>query len=267
MEVRAVLDEQQLPLSRVLNLKVGDTMMLNATPDSLVELRAGAIPLTRGRMGRRNHSIAVRAEAPLTPGGQEGGAEAEMSLVAVAMNALLAILLIARWLWLASGAPAEGPARQPRGLRQGRGRPGPGRRARRAGPGRPARRHRRGAETLADRIERAQALAAQLDERLNRPMVTPPPAASQPLPASPIRPASRPGRDPPAAPPARAPPVGRGFRTPAGPRGQGRARPRDAAFRAFRAPASRPRVAKETPRSRARIDDDLFDGPADSLAS
>ncbi|WP_184721028.1 flagellar motor switch protein FliM [Caulobacter sp.] len=67
MEVRAVLDEQQVPLSRVLNMEVGDTLMLNATPDSLVELRAGAIPLTRGRMGRRNHSIAVRAEAPLTP--------------------------------------------------------------------------------------------------------------------------------------------------------------------------------------------------------
>jgi flagellar motor switch protein FliM len=67
MEVRAVLDEQQLPLSKVLDLKVGDTLMLNATPDSPVELRAGSIPLTRGRMGRRNHSIAVRADAPLTP--------------------------------------------------------------------------------------------------------------------------------------------------------------------------------------------------------
>ena len=67
MEVRAVLDEQQVPLSRVLNMQVGDTLMLNATPESLVELRAGAIPLTRGRMGRRNHAIAVRAEAPLTP--------------------------------------------------------------------------------------------------------------------------------------------------------------------------------------------------------
>lgn len=67
MEVRAVLDEQQLPLSKVLNLEVGDTLMLNATPDSLVELRAGSIPLTRGRMGRRNHSIAIRADAPLSP--------------------------------------------------------------------------------------------------------------------------------------------------------------------------------------------------------
>src|SRR5476649_1005364 len=58
MEVRAVLDEQQLSLRKVLDLKVGDTLMLNATPDSLVELRSGAISLTSGHMGRRNHSIA-----------------------------------------------------------------------------------------------------------------------------------------------------------------------------------------------------------------
>jgi len=67
MDVRAVLDEQQVPLKQVLELKVGDTIMLNATPDSLVELRAGSIPLTRGRMGRRNSHIAVRVEAPLPP--------------------------------------------------------------------------------------------------------------------------------------------------------------------------------------------------------
>src|ERR1700744_5279141 len=67
VEVRAVLDEQQLGLKQVLDLKVGDTLMLNATPDSLIELRAGVIPLTRGRMGRRNAHIAVRVEAPLTP--------------------------------------------------------------------------------------------------------------------------------------------------------------------------------------------------------
>jgi len=71
MEVRAVVDEQQVALSRVLNLKIGDTIMLNATPDTLVELRAGSIPLTRGRMGRRNHHIAVRVEAPLTPSAKQ----------------------------------------------------------------------------------------------------------------------------------------------------------------------------------------------------
>src|SRR5580704_6669151 len=67
LDVRAVLDEQVVDLRRVLNLKIDDTLILNATPDSLIELRAGSIPLTRGRMGRRNHNIAVRVEAPLTP--------------------------------------------------------------------------------------------------------------------------------------------------------------------------------------------------------
>jgi flagellar motor switch protein FliM len=66
-EVRAVLDEQKISLKRVLNLKVGQTIMLNATPDSPVEIRAGTIPLTKGRMGRRNHMMAVRVDAPLTP--------------------------------------------------------------------------------------------------------------------------------------------------------------------------------------------------------
>ena len=67
LEVHAVLDEQQAPLSRVLGLRVGDTLMLNAGPDSTVELRAGQVPLTRGRMGRSNQAIAVRVEAPLPP--------------------------------------------------------------------------------------------------------------------------------------------------------------------------------------------------------
>ena len=67
MEVRAVLDEQQLPLKQVLELKKGDTILLNATPDSSVELRAGSVSLTHGRMGRRNHAIAIRVEAPISP--------------------------------------------------------------------------------------------------------------------------------------------------------------------------------------------------------
>lgn len=66
MDIRAVLDEQQLPLQTVLNFKVGDTLVLNATPDKPVALRAGSVHLTTARMGRRNHHIAVRVEAPLT---------------------------------------------------------------------------------------------------------------------------------------------------------------------------------------------------------
>ena len=71
MEVRAVLDEQQISLRRVLDLKVGDTLMLNATPDSQVEIRSGSIALTRGRMGRRNHSVAIRCEEPLNPSARQ----------------------------------------------------------------------------------------------------------------------------------------------------------------------------------------------------
>ena len=64
-EVRAVLDEQQLPLSSVLNFKVGDTLMLNATPDSDISIRCGSIPVTTGKMGRRGQNIAVRVENPI----------------------------------------------------------------------------------------------------------------------------------------------------------------------------------------------------------
>ncbi len=64
-EVRAVLDEQQLPLSKVLDLKVGDTMMLNATPDSDISIRCGSIPVTTGKMGRKGQHIAVRVEQPI----------------------------------------------------------------------------------------------------------------------------------------------------------------------------------------------------------
>ncbi len=67
LDVRVVLDEQKIALSKVLNMRVGETLMLNATADSPVELRAGNIPLTQGRMGRRNHHIAVRVDAPLSP--------------------------------------------------------------------------------------------------------------------------------------------------------------------------------------------------------
>src|SRR5665213_4118404 len=67
LEVRAILDEQLTTLRKVLDLKTGDTLMLNATPDSTVEIRAGSVSLTRGRMGRRNHSIAIRIEAPVSP--------------------------------------------------------------------------------------------------------------------------------------------------------------------------------------------------------
>ena len=65
MEVRAVLDEQEAPLRKILELKVGDTLMLGVGPDEPITLKCGAISLTKGKAGRMGHKIAVRVEEPL----------------------------------------------------------------------------------------------------------------------------------------------------------------------------------------------------------
>jgi flagellar motor switch protein FliM len=67
LEVRAVLDELKHPLHRVLDLKVGDTLMLDAAPDSPVMLKCGSVELSKGRVGRMGHSLAVRVEHAIAP--------------------------------------------------------------------------------------------------------------------------------------------------------------------------------------------------------
>jgi flagellar motor switch protein FliM len=65
IEIDAILDEQRLPLSRIMNLEVGQTIMLAASPDSAIELRCGGVPLLTGRMGRIGNSVAVRIESAI----------------------------------------------------------------------------------------------------------------------------------------------------------------------------------------------------------
>ena len=60
--LEAVLDTQVLPLSRVLELKVGSKMLLNATPESPVVLRCGDQPMFVGKMGKRGSNIAIRVD-------------------------------------------------------------------------------------------------------------------------------------------------------------------------------------------------------------
>ncbi len=62
VEIEAVLDQITLPLTEVLNLKVGSRVMLNATPESDIELRCGEVPLFSGAMGRKGANISVRVE-------------------------------------------------------------------------------------------------------------------------------------------------------------------------------------------------------------
>jgi flagellar motor switch protein FliM len=62
MHMHAVLDEVSVALGDIMNWKVGSKIMLNVKPDDIVELRAGEIPLFRGRMGSKNGQIAVKVE-------------------------------------------------------------------------------------------------------------------------------------------------------------------------------------------------------------
>jgi len=71
MEVSAVLDELQKPLGEVMELKVGDTLWLDAGANDAVDLRCGQVQLTRGRMGRVGHAVGVRLDAPLSPGARK----------------------------------------------------------------------------------------------------------------------------------------------------------------------------------------------------
>ena len=63
--VDAVLYEQRLPLRKMMNLKVGDTLMLELKPDAPVTVRCGDVTLTEGRMGRVGDRVAVRVNKSL----------------------------------------------------------------------------------------------------------------------------------------------------------------------------------------------------------
>jgi flagellar motor switch protein FliM len=66
VDIQAVLDEMQVPLKRMLELQVGETIFLNSSPDSKVEVKCGDVRLTDGRVGRIGHNVAVRIESPIS---------------------------------------------------------------------------------------------------------------------------------------------------------------------------------------------------------
>jgi flagellar motor switch protein FliM len=62
VSMEAILDEVDMPLSKILNLRVGSQVMFNATPDSTVQLRCGDVPMFEGKMGRKGQNIAIRVD-------------------------------------------------------------------------------------------------------------------------------------------------------------------------------------------------------------
>ncbi|MEQ1901563.1 MAG: flagellar motor switch protein FliM [Devosia sp.] len=66
-EVHAILHEFELPLSRVLGLTPGETVMFDRTPSDPVFLRCGDVELTEAIMGHIGNNVSVRVTRPLNP--------------------------------------------------------------------------------------------------------------------------------------------------------------------------------------------------------
>jgi flagellar motor switch protein FliM len=64
--LRVVLDEFEQPLGKMMNLQVGDTLVMNATPESRAHLMCGDIHLTTGKVGRIGQKVAMRVDQPIT---------------------------------------------------------------------------------------------------------------------------------------------------------------------------------------------------------
>ncbi|WP_055049393.1 flagellar motor switch protein FliM [Devosia sp. A16] len=67
VEVDAILHEMDLPLSRVLSMQPGDTVMFDRTPSDPIGLRCGNVDLTEAIMGHIGNHVSVRVSRPLNP--------------------------------------------------------------------------------------------------------------------------------------------------------------------------------------------------------
>jgi flagellar motor switch protein FliM len=60
--VSAILYEGKMPLGKIMNLGIGDTLMFTTKPEDYIDLRCETVVLARGRLGRVDHNIAVKIE-------------------------------------------------------------------------------------------------------------------------------------------------------------------------------------------------------------
>ncbi len=59
LDVEVVLDEMKLPLGDVVNLKVGNTMMLETKPGEEARVKCGGVELSKGKIGCVGDTVAV----------------------------------------------------------------------------------------------------------------------------------------------------------------------------------------------------------------
>ncbi len=62
IELVAVMDERTIRLGEIFELEVGSRLMFNATPESVVEMRCGHVPMYTGAMGRKGERIAIQVD-------------------------------------------------------------------------------------------------------------------------------------------------------------------------------------------------------------
>jgi len=65
LDIDAVLHETEMPVKKVLDLKVGDTLVFDVRGDPLVTLRCGDMLVTQGRIGRMGDNMAIEIAKPL----------------------------------------------------------------------------------------------------------------------------------------------------------------------------------------------------------
>ncbi|HHB82797.1 MAG TPA: flagellar motor switch protein FliM [Devosia sp.] len=66
-DIEAVLNEQNLPLSKVLNLEKGETIMFDQSPADPITIRSGGVDITQAVMGHIGKNISVRVSRALNP--------------------------------------------------------------------------------------------------------------------------------------------------------------------------------------------------------
>ncbi len=67
VELDAILHEIDLPLSRILNLAPGETVMFERSPSDPIKLRCGNVEITEAVMGHIGNHVSVRVARPLNP--------------------------------------------------------------------------------------------------------------------------------------------------------------------------------------------------------
>src|SRR5690606_17789496 len=67
----AILGETTVPLTELLNWKVGSTVILNTHPEDLIEMRVGQHPMFMAKVGQKQGQIAASIEEYIEPPAEE----------------------------------------------------------------------------------------------------------------------------------------------------------------------------------------------------